>query len=93
MLLGGYQLYVAIFLLLLLFGDNPFKVEEEASKSGKKGYADFKRIVWHKSFEELLDSIRELSKIGYHIECADGVTRHIFPAILILCADYEEQYD
>ena len=68
------------------------QVEEEASKSGKQDYADFKRAVWHKSFYELLATIRELSKIGYHIECADGVVRHLFPAILILSADYEEQY-
>lgn len=71
--------------------DNAFKVEQDASQSGKKGYADFKRAVWHNSFHELLESIQKLSKIGYHIGCADGVIRHIFPAILILSADYEEQ--
>lgn len=69
------------------------KIEEDASESRKPGYVNFKRVVWHKSFYELLASIRELSKTGYSIECADGVVRHIYPAILILSADYEEQYD
>jgi hypothetical protein len=58
----------------------------------KKGYADFKRVVWYRAFYEVLASIQQLSKLGYHIECADKVVRHIFPAILILSADYEEQY-
>jgi hypothetical protein len=69
-----------------------FKIDEDASKSKQKSYIDFKRIVWHESFYEVLATIHELSKSGYHIQCADGVVRHIFPAILILSADYEEQY-
>jgi hypothetical protein len=76
-----------------LIDNNFFKVEEDASESGKKAYVDFKRVVWHKSFHELLATIRELSKVGYHIECADGIVRHLFPTILMLSADYEEQYD
>lgn len=54
---------------------------------------NFKRVVWHESFIELLDSIHAHSKSGYHIRCADGVVRHLFPIILILSADYEEQYE
>ena len=53
---------------------------------------NFKRVVWHDSFYELLDSIRIHSKSGYYIRCADGIVRHLYPAILILSADYEEQY-
>jgi len=69
------------------------KLEEEAEESGKRGYVNFKRVVWHDSFYELLDSIRVHSKTGYFIKCADGVVRHLYPAILILSADYEEQYE
>jgi hypothetical protein len=54
---------------------------------------NFKRVIWHDSFYELLDSIRVHSKTGLHIECADEVVRHLYPAILILSADYEEQYE
>jgi len=67
------------------------KVEEEAEESGKKGYVNFKRVVWHSSFYELLDSIRDYSKTGFHIKCADGIVRRLYPVILILSADYEEQ--
>lgn len=78
--------------IFCLFDASIFKINEDAAQSGKKSYAEFKRIIWHKSFYEVLASIRKLSKTGYHMECADGVVRHIFPAILILSADYEEQY-
>ena len=69
------------------------KLEEEAEESRKKGYVNFKRVVWHESFYELLDSIHAHSKTGFHIKCADGIVRHLYPVILILSADYEEQYD
>jgi len=69
------------------------KVEEEAEESGKKDYVNFKRVVWHDSFYELLDSIQAYSQVGFHIKCADGVERHLYPVILILSADYEEQYE
>ena len=50
-------------------------------------------MVWHNSFHELLATICTLSKIGHKIKCADGEVRHLFPAILMLSADYEEQYN
>ena len=68
------------------FSDDFFKVE------GTKFDANFKRVVWHKSFFKILESIHRLSKIGFKIECADGVVCQIYLAILILSADYEEQY-
>ena len=68
------------------------KVEEEAKESGKRNYVNFKRVVWHDSFYELLDSIQTYSQVGIYIKCADGIERHLYPVILILSADYEEQY-
>ena len=68
-----------------------FKVEGNKAESGKTKYVDFKRVVWHDSFRQLLALIHDPSKIGYSIECGDGIVRHIYPAILILSADYEEQ--
>jgi len=67
------------------------KVEEDAAETGKKGFVNFKRVVWHDSFHQLLDSIHARSKDGFHIQCGDGIVRHLFPVILILSADYEEQ--
>ncbi|KAF9780021.1 hypothetical protein BJ322DRAFT_1165130 [Thelephora terrestris] len=66
-------------------------IEEEAQESGKRDYVNFKRVIWHDSFYELMDSIHAVSKTGLHIRCADGIIRHLFPVILILSADYEEQ--
>ena len=80
------------YFLHIPHSDTVFKVEEDAAESKKPGYVNFKRVVWHKSWYELIESIRQLSKIGCRVECADGVVRHIFPVILILSADYEEQY-
>ena len=68
------------------------QIEEEAGESGKAGYVDFKRVVWHEAFYEVLATISELSRTGQHVKCGDGIDRHVFPAILILSADYEEQY-
>jgi hypothetical protein len=36
--------------------------------------------------------MHKVSECGFEITCGDGVTRHLFPVILILSADYEEQY-
>ena len=69
------------------------KVEEEMEESRKKNYVNFKQVVWHDSFYELLDLIHTHSKTGFYIECADRVAHHLFPAIMILSADYEEQYE
>jgi hypothetical protein len=48
--------------------------------------------VWHQSFLKLLDSIIALSKTGFSHKCYDGKLRWLFPLILILSANYEEQY-
>lgn len=57
--------------------------------------ANFKCVVWHPSFEVLLASIKELKitheqDVGLH-KCGDGVEHLLYPTILILSADYEEQ--
>jgi len=67
------------------------KVEDDAKNKGRAGWVDFKRVVWHASFYKLLESIEAISEIGHWVKCGDGVERHIFPLILILSADYEEQ--
>ncbi|KAF6744588.1 hypothetical protein DFP72DRAFT_1078429 [Ephemerocybe angulata] len=66
-------------------------VPELAEESGKRGFVDFKRVVWHSGFQELLATIKMYSKTGFPVRCGDGIERLIFPIILILSADYEEQ--
>jgi hypothetical protein len=66
-------------------------VAEDEAEKGKKEFVDFKRVVWHESFRKLLETIAPYSKTGCWIKCGDGKTRRLFPFILILSADYEEQ--
>jgi len=68
------------------------KVGEDEDKKGKSEYVNFKRVVWHESFRKLLESIVQYSKTGCWVQCGDQIPRHLFPIILILSADYEEQY-
>jgi hypothetical protein len=68
-----------------------WQVDDDPAEARKATYVNFKRVVWHQSFYALLASICDHSKTGFWFKCADSVTRHLFPFILILSADYEEQ--
>ena len=66
------------------------QVDEEASETGKKEFADFKHVVWHDSFSHLLKSLQSHASTGYMTCCGDNILRWLFPLILIVSADYEE---
>ncbi|KAG1905179.1 uncharacterized protein F5891DRAFT_1126021 [Suillus fuscotomentosus] len=66
-------------------------VVEDQKHMKKKKYVDFKNAVWHTSFYQLLASVEKHSKTGYWFECAGGIQCCLWPLILILSADYEEQ--
>ncbi|KAI6143422.1 hypothetical protein BKA82DRAFT_4331282 [Pisolithus tinctorius] len=66
-------------------------VPESAKEEGKTGYTNYKRVIWHEAFLCIIDRLAEPSKLGYRYECYDKITRWLFPLILILSADYEEQ--
>ncbi|KAG2104264.1 hypothetical protein BD769DRAFT_1630826 [Suillus cothurnatus] len=68
----------------------PITVENQ-EHAKKKNYVDFKNAVWHTSFYQLLASVAKHSNTGYWFECGDGINRRLWPLILILSADYEEQ--
>lgn len=40
----------------------------------------------------MLLPVTELSKLGLHYLCGDEIERHLFIWVIILSADYEEQY-
>ena len=67
------------------------QVEEKSFESGKKEWADYKHVVWHQAFYELLGSLMQHAKHGCNVRCGDDVIRWLFPIILILLADFEEQ--
>ena len=71
---------------------SPLKqIKETKADKGRTGWADFKQVVWHESFYKLVESIEAYSVTGCWVACGDGINRHIYPLILILAADYEEQ--
>ncbi|KAG2029665.1 hypothetical protein BDR03DRAFT_880244 [Suillus americanus] len=49
------------------------------------------RVVWHESFVKILLNLEQYSRTGYSYMCYDKIMRWLFPVILILSADYEEQ--
>jgi hypothetical protein len=53
---------------------------------------DFKRVVWTDGFRSVLDSAKMYAETGLRFEFIDGTTRWLHPIVLILSADYEEQY-
>ncbi|KAG1899351.1 uncharacterized protein F5891DRAFT_1128989 [Suillus fuscotomentosus] len=66
-------------------------VPEDAGEEGKLGYTTLKCVVWHESFFKLLELAAQYSKTGYLHKCHNNIVRWLFPVILILSADYEEQ--
>ncbi|KAH9983647.1 hypothetical protein BJV74DRAFT_797311 [Russula compacta] len=60
-------------------------------ESGKPEFINFKHVVWHTSFEKVIQLITMHSKSGCWLECGDGIQQHLFPVVLMLSANYEEQ--
>ena len=89
---GGCQSY-SHPLFILPSSNNDFlrEIAEDPSEDGKREFVNFKRAVWHRSFHLVIESIVEYSRTGCWLKCGDGQEHHIFPVILILSADYEEQ--
>ncbi|KAH9010864.1 hypothetical protein EDB84DRAFT_1570105 [Lactarius hengduanensis] len=66
-------------------------VPEDPMGHKKPSFVNLKRTIWHESFSMVVQSIVTHSKTGCWLECGDGVERWLFPIVLILSADYEEQ--
>lgn len=67
------------------------QVEGESAEAGKTGFVNHKNAVWHASFLELLKEVIEYTKTGVYHTCGDRIERLLYPILLILSADYEEQ--
>jgi len=68
-------------------------MKEDAAESGKLEFVNLKRVVWHESFAELFKTLEQYAKTGWFFTgSADGIPRWLFPIILLLSSDYEEQY-
>ncbi|KAG2129743.1 hypothetical protein DEU56DRAFT_872433 [Suillus clintonianus] len=66
-------------------------VPDDSEEDGKLTYVNLKRVVWHKSFFKLLETIIMYAQMGYAYVCYDGIMRWLYAFILLLSADYEEQ--
>ncbi|KAG2049418.1 hypothetical protein BDR06DRAFT_893895, partial [Suillus hirtellus] len=64
---------------------------EDANEEGKTGFTNLKRVIWHESFAVFLELVAQYSKTGYAHKCFDQILHWLFPILLILSADYEEQ--
>ncbi|KAI0681797.1 hypothetical protein C8T65DRAFT_598069, partial [Cerioporus squamosus] len=69
----------------------PIVSVEDEEEEGKKGYTNLKRVIWHESFWVLLEEFQKQYPVGFRTRCGDNVERTLYPVILILSADYEEQ--
>ncbi|KAF9536999.1 hypothetical protein CPC08DRAFT_590148, partial [Agrocybe pediades] len=89
--IGGARLVGWLPIVRGIFFFQNLVVLEDPGEAGKKKFVDLKRIVWHKGFSYVLESIKDWAKTGYWYMCADDIQRLIFPIILMLSSDYEEQ--
>lgn len=64
---------------------------EDEEEEGKLNYTNLKRVVWHEAFWVLLKELHDVYPIGQNVRCGDDIPRVLFPVILILSGDYEEQ--
>ena len=55
-------------------------------------FVNTKRTVWQTAFLEIVQSIEQYTETGTSVVCGDQITRQIFPRVLFISADYEEQY-
>ncbi|KAF8266326.1 hypothetical protein EI94DRAFT_1803249 [Lactarius quietus] len=67
------------------------QVKEDLKETKKPEFVAHKCTVWHQAFSTIIQSIVALSKSGCWLECGDGVKRWLFPTVLMLSGDYEEQ--
>ncbi|KAH9848281.1 hypothetical protein C2E23DRAFT_739970 [Lenzites betulinus] len=64
---------------------------EQETKEGTKRFVVLKRAIWHDSFWILLRTVAKYATTGYKYKCGDGVERVLYPFIIMIVADYEEQ--
>ncbi|OSC97911.1 hypothetical protein PYCCODRAFT_1418559 [Trametes coccinea BRFM310] len=66
-------------------------IVEDENEEGKLTFTTHKRIVWHDAFWIFLSALARVGRLGELFECGDAIRRLLFPIILILASDYEEQ--
>ncbi len=76
----------------LLFILYDIEVAELLEHKRKPYFADFKREVWHAALNHILQPVYQASKLGEWVQVPGrSEPIHVFPVLLMLSADYEEQ--
>jgi hypothetical protein len=65
-------------------------LSEGADAKGQPDWANFKCQIYHDCMAKVFESIIGPSQNGMLAECADGISRQVFPYIQDLSADMEE---
>ncbi|KAG9120164.1 hypothetical protein FRC07_004449 [Ceratobasidium sp. 392] len=73
-------------------------VEGSQAETGTTPFANLKCAVWHKAMGAVLESIQSASRLGHAVKLTlakqlglDGLVWMLFPTVLAVSADYEEQ--
>lgn len=66
--------------------------DDDPLEAGKVEWVDIKREIWHSAVQKVVESIKTHAEFGTSIRCGDGKERQIFPRIIMISANYEEQY-
>ena len=64
---------------------------EDEKEEGKPAFVTLKRVVWHEAFWILLTVVAKWAQLGHSFKCGDDIVRILYPIILLLVSDYEEQ--
>ena len=64
---------------------------ESTANEGNKDFVNFKRVVWHAAFYEICKKIETYSETGCPCEIPGMGQKTLYPFIIMLVADYEEQ--
>jgi hypothetical protein len=66
------------------------QVDDSPEDKARTAWVNFKRVIWHESFNKFLETIEDPSKEGRWVRIGND-EEQVFPVILILSADFEEQ--
>ncbi|KAG1738198.1 hypothetical protein EDB19DRAFT_1983664 [Suillus lakei] len=57
-------------------------VPADSDEDGKLSYTNLKKVIWHKSFTILLETLSLISKTGFAHQCYDGILRWCVMALI-----------
>lgn len=69
----------------------PLKMDDPPEEDQHRPeYISYRREVYHRAWQIILEDIRHAARYGMATRCADSTERILFPFIYIISADFEE---